>query len=101
MGLQDIMPLDELIGDLGNDHLSLQRARVNSTSASLGEVSPDAICRMYDQDSPVSGSPSVRSGLVIIMDALVLMVKRHDLSPLRPSAFWPLSLFFANTLSMT
>jgi hypothetical protein len=64
-----------------------RRPRISCTKASLkmGKVVPD-VCSAHRVGRSLSGSPLVVSGLVMVTDARLSVVTRHDLSHIRPSA---------------
>jgi hypothetical protein len=75
MDTQDIRPQDELICDSVYEDPShqwvLPKANSTKTSFKMGRVSPDTICRTYNQVGSLTHSPELMSGLTIITDAPV------------------------------
>jgi hypothetical protein len=69
---------DELMGDLSDEHPNQwapPQGQLCQHFFKMGMVSPYAMCGMYGWVTSVSG-------LVIMTDALVSVVKRHGLSPI-------------------
>lgn len=97
MNLSEILAVDTQVCTSTRHH---SRASSSSISVKTGRVFHDAICRIYGQGCCLSGSPVVILGWAMLMDALMLMVTRHDLFPNHPLVF-RLSLLFVNVLVVT
>jgi hypothetical protein len=103
---QDIQPQDELFHYIGDKYPNIQSAlpqsqlsqrlshdgdrpsRTHSTSGSFmtGIIRPEPTCRTHCRPGLLSGSPTTMSGLATVTNAPVLMVTRHGLSCIQPSA---------------
>lgn len=75
------------------------RASSGSIPIKRGRVFHDVICRTNGQGCCLSGSPVVILGWAMLMDALMLIVTRHDMFPIQPLAL--VSLLCVSVLVMT
>jgi hypothetical protein len=94
MGVHDVESHNELISDIGDEHLRfighLPEVSFMKASFKMEGVSPGAVYRAHHVGGSLSGSPAVMSSLAMVMDTLVSIVMNHSLSPIQPWAIRPL-----------